>query len=227
MKNIPHYKLIEEKIILLSLITLLSLTFLTLEKTKNYQFKEITGEVVTLVNVSAYRVTNCNFTVEEGLNLVSFFCIPIGISRDLVIGNITELEAIFEYQEGQEDSWKTYNPNLPSFVIQDLNSMTRTEGYWIIATAQQNVYLSGGLRVPTDISISKGWNLVGYPTNKTKSVNESFVSIQNNFTEARTYNAIPGVFINYIPGVGGGLTQTEPYKAYWINATTAEVWHVD
>jgi hypothetical protein len=220
-------KKIEEVIIILTIVAFLSLSMLVFEKTKNVSFGEITGQVITTANISALRISYCNFTLESGLNLVSFFCIPNGAERDAVIGNFSNMEAIFEYVENSLDSWKTYNPNLPDFVIQDLKTMNRNKGYWVKMSFPENIAIQGGLRLPTIVNLVRGWNLIGYPTNATKSVNQSFSSITSNLTEARTYITNTGVFISYKPGIGGGLIQTEPYKGYWINFTTTGVWTVD
>jgi hypothetical protein len=177
--------------------------------------------------VTGLRVNYCNFTLQEGLNLISFFCIPNTVNRDDVIINITNLISIFEYREGETDSWKSYNPNLPEFVIQDLTSMSRMEGYWINMEAEENFLLEGGLRIPTNINLVQGWNLAGYPKNSSEPVNTSFETIAGNFTEVRTYNATLDIFINYVPGTGGALTHTATPMGYWINATNSEVWIVD
>jgi hypothetical protein len=218
---------VEELIIFITVLLLFILTLTVFERILPSSFKSITGEVVTTVNITQPNAVSCNFTLQPGLNLVSFFCITTLYPVTNVVGGLSYLDAVFEYEEGSSDAWKIYNPNLPSFVVQDLEYMTRTKGYWIRMTASENFNLDGGLRIPTDINLIPGWNLGGYPTNMTKDMNTSFASISGNFTEVRTYNASAGIFISYIPGVGGVLNQTEPYKGYWINATTNEVWVVD
>jgi len=218
---------LETNLIACTVILLFALTMLAFDKVLPKSFQEITGEVVTMVNVTAPPPVNCNFTLYSGLNLVSFFCIPTSYPRDFVIINISNLEAIFEYQKGASDLWKSYNPSLPSFVVQDLNFMSRTEGYWIDMSADEDFFLEGGLRLPTSITLMPGWNLPGYPTNEVKAVNDSFSSLEGNYTEARAYNPITDVFISYVPGVGGAINQTEPYYGYWINTTIDEVWTVD
>jgi len=219
---------IEEILTLGTVVLLLLLSLMVLEKTLPVSFQKITGGVVSTVNVTQSISVNCTFTLYSGLNLVSFFCIPTQIPASRVLGGISSnLDSIFEYQEGSTDAWKTYNPSLPSFVIQDLENMGRTEGYWINMLNTQNYSLEGGLRIPNSIILVPGWNLVGYPTNRIKPVNESFASIEGNFTEVREYNPITDSFINYLPGFGGALNQTEAYKGYWINVTTSEVWIVD
>jgi len=221
-----HYRL-ESYLILGTTIMLLVLANLVMQKLIPTSFDKITGNVVTHVNITQTVSADCNFTLAEGFNLVSFFCIPNVVSQGSVIGSLENLIAIFEYQEGQSDSWKVYNPDLPSFVIQDLTTMSRIEGYWIKMSNNESFFLAGGLRVPTSIPLQASWNLAGYPTNRVKGVNESFISIEGNFTEARTYLAETETTIGYVPGTGGALNQTEPYRGYWINSTTNEVWVVD
>jgi hypothetical protein len=217
---------IEELLILGTVILFLSLTLLVFDKVLPSSFQKITGEVVTTVNITQLAPGNCNFTLYAGLNLVSFFCITTMQPRSQVIGNLSSLDTIYEYEEGRSDSWKIYNPSLPSFVIQDLESMSRTKGYWIRMRNTESLFLEGALRIPTSIVLIPGWNLAGYPTSQVKSTDNAFTSISNNFTEARTYNHLTGSFISYIPGIGGALNQTEPYRGYWINATVDEVWVV-
>jgi len=225
--NNNNNKKIEEAMIFITVIALIALTFFSLNKIQKSSFSDITGEVITTVNVTQLRANYCNFTLQEGLNLISFFCIPNTINRNDVIINITRMVAIFEYREGETDAWKTYNPSLPSFVIQDLNYLSRTEGYWIDMNAQEQFLLEGGLRIPTSVPLVGGWNLAGYPTNVSESVLTSFDTIAGNFSEARAYNATLDIFLSYVPGVGGALTYTTANSGYWINATTTEIWVVD
>ena len=218
---------LEEALILITVILLLILSLIVFEKVLPTSLKTITGKVISRVNITHPPPVNCSFTLYQGLNLVSFFCISTMHPTTDVVGSLLALEGVFEYQENNSDPWKTYNPNLPSFVIQDLAYMSRIEGYWIRMQSNENFLLEGGLNRPTNIYLTSGWNLAGYPTNETKGVNQSFSSISGNFTEVRTYNTSLGIFINYVPGVGGALNETQPYQGYWINATVNEVWVVD
>ncbi|MBU1198418.1 MAG: hypothetical protein KKF46_02755 [Nanoarchaeota archaeon] len=217
----------EEILIIISVLLILTLTFIVFEKTLPDSFQKITGRAMTTVNVTLPPPENCTFTLQSGWNLVSFFCISNMAELNDVVGNITELEAIFEYQEESSDLWKSYNPSLPSFVIQDLEMMTRTEGYWIRMDASENYNFEGGLRLPTSISLVSGWNLAGYPTNENKTATTAFTTIQGNFEEVRTYNASTDVYVSYVPGVGGALATIQPYYGYWINANASDVWVVD
>jgi hypothetical protein len=213
--------------VLVTVILLFIITIMTFERILPSSFQTITGDVISRVNVTQPLAANCNFTLYSGFNLVSFFCITTMTPRNDVIFNLTDMESIFEYEEEATDVWKSYNPSLPSFVIQDLHYMTRTKGYWIKMRADQNLFLEGDLRIPSYVYLKSGWNLAGYPTSQIKPVNTSFSTIDGNFTVVRAFDPQNKIFIAYVPGVGGALNQTEPYRGYWINATTDEVWVID
>ena len=188
----------------------------------------ITGAALTTVNISPLPPVPCNFTVESGWNLVSFYCISLLESRQYVTDNITSLGYIFEYEESNPtDPWKSYNPSLDSVYVQDLDTMSRAKGYWLYMNSSENILVYGGLRLPTSINVVPGWNLVGYPTNETKGTFESFSSIYPNYTEVRGYNWTTKTFQNFIPPSSGGLRNTTPYNGYWVNMTASGVWVVD
>ncbi len=119
---------IEEIVVLVAVILLFALSLMVFEKVIPSSFESITGKVLSTVNIVVSINADCNFTLSNGLNLVSFFCISSLEARDDVIGSVSNLESIFEYQEGESDLWKTYNPNLPSFVVHDLDYINRMEG---------------------------------------------------------------------------------------------------
>jgi hypothetical protein len=219
-------KIYELSIAIIGIALLTTITFLNLEDSID-SVNEITGNVVSRVNVSPMREVPCNFTLYEGANLVSFFCITFEAARNDITTNITSLYGIFEYQKGSADKWKSYNPSLPSWVVQDLNVMSRTRGYWVIVNSTGQIIVPGGVRIPTNIPVTAGWNLVGYPTNETKTVNQSFLSIAGNFTEAREFDPISKTYQNFIPPNTGGLTHTKPNYGYWLNSNITEVWIVD
>jgi hypothetical protein len=219
---------IEQATIIFFCISLVFLTIITIEKETTKEINQLTGNTLSKVNVSLPPNVPCEIEFKEGLNLVSFFCIVFETPRQNVTDNIQNLEYIFEYQESNSaDRWKSYNPNLPSNVIQDLQTMSRTEGYWVRVSDDEYFNLSGGLRTPTNIYLVSGWNLAGYPTNRTKDVNESFLSISGNYTEVRSFNANTQSFISHVPPSSGGLTQTMSGLGYWINSSTTKTWVVE
>jgi len=224
--NSPH-KHNEEAALLVAVAIILCLAAINLEDSTQ-PINQITGHVLSRVNITPLTNNPCNFTVEPGWNLVSFFCILNGEARGNVVDNMTQLISIFEYQEtNPSDPWKSYNPNLSSVYVQDLQTLSRTKGYWLRMNNSEAVVISGGLRIPTDIYLVQGWNLAGYPTNETKDTTDSLSSIEGNYTEIRGFNATTQSYLSFIPPNTGGLRNTTPYHGYWINTTTNEVWTVD
>jgi hypothetical protein len=230
MKPATHQdnKKLEEILIVAGAAIILLLALATLNKTTEDSFNQISANALASANISALREMPCNFTLQEDYNLVSFFCITLQQEVGNVTQNITQIQAIFEYQEGALDAWKSYNPDLPSYVIQDLVTLSRKEGYWIEMKAPEEILIPGGLRVPTSIDLSDGWNLVGYPTNTSKNITISLLSLYGNYSEVRSFNPATQSFLSHTPPAGGGLTTTDPYQGYWIKINNSnEVWIVD
>src|SRR4030066_1312145 len=92
-------KKIETTLIVGSTLLFLVLIIFALQEIIPDSFNAITGDVISRVNITQPSQENCNFTLYEGLNLVSFFCIPNSLGRGYVIGSVANFEAVFEYQE--------------------------------------------------------------------------------------------------------------------------------
>ena len=103
----------------------------SLARITGYAWLNIT--VPTTVNVSQANITVCNFTLSQGWNLVSFFCWYKNMNRTVALEPIDgKYAAVFSYDSSDTaDPWKSYNPSLPNWAVQDLNSMSRQKGYWI------------------------------------------------------------------------------------------------
>ena len=67
--------------------------------------------------------------------LVSTSCVPQNTSVDFVLASISgNYSSIHTYNASVElDYWKAYDPSMPSWVVQDLDSISEKKGYWIIA----------------------------------------------------------------------------------------------
>src|SRR4030042_4045304 len=108
----------------------------------------------------------CNITMESGWNLVSFPCITTDTGLTLFLLNISNnYDSIKFYDPNSPvDPWKSYSPNLPSWVIQDLSTISRRNGYWIYIENKTKFYLNNSLVTPTLFTLIPGWNLISYPS---------------------------------------------------------------
>lgn len=176
------------------------------------------------VNITNSIPVNCTVIAGAGYNTVSFPCLPTSIARDTIV-NGSDLTAMYQYLPGEADAWKVYNPNLPSWVVSDLQTLTRRSGYVLILSAPRSFSISGLQVTSTEIPLVAGWNLVGYPSLTVRNASTAFSSIDN-FTQARTYDNAGVTYLIYNNPGGGTLTIAEPGQGYWFNATQATSWTV-
>jgi len=140
-----------------------------------------------------------NIHLKKGWNLISFFL--VNVSLDLFIKNeniITITNLTHTYSK--ENS------------ITELNKLTINSAYWI--NSKQDIIIeSNGVVNKNDINISlyKGWNLVGYPHRF--SWNISSVINNKNITHIKSNNL---VYNSLLPANLNTLKEFEPGSGYWF-----------
>jgi hypothetical protein len=215
------------------------------------------GIVNTKVEVFPTIFKNCSFHLYPGWNMVSFYCLGMFAERSIVLHTIeNSYGAIFEYQTFDvADPWKSYNPNLPNWTVQQLNYMDRISGYWIYMSNDADFSYSG-VYSDSIILLYDGWNFVGYPntltTNITTTLNgipfsvaknyiNTNITISNcitnfttNFTTNITINftvcdvtTITDTWLTHVNGAPNNtLNEFNPYKGYWLNVTGGARWNI-
>lgn len=185
----------------------------------------ITGQdISTRVEILSVLPNNCSFNMAAGWNYVSFHCIANSESRSDVLSSVnSSVEKIFTYTaQDTSDPWKSYNPSLPNWTVQQLNYMGRTQGYIILMSTDASYFYEGFDRSSV-IPLRSGWNLVGYPDDVNQSINDSLSGLLYN--AVITYNN--GALLVYIPNaVNNTLFNFSPYSAYWINSSATQNWLV-
>ncbi|MFC2135548.1 hypothetical protein ACFLTH_13120 [Bacteroidota bacterium] len=205
-------------------------TILVIEKAFPEQFGKITGYTFATINVTEALPAACNMTVHPEWNLVSFFCIPTIEDISTLTDEFPTYTKIFAYRsQDSSDPWKAYNPDMPSWVVQDLEYFSRQEGYWIYfdISSSANFFLYDSKRIPTRTDLTAGWNLVGYPTNESTDRDSALISINDSYNSIYSFNNTNKSYSNYTKGVGGDLNVTMPYQGYWINMSSEDMWVVD
>lgn len=186
----------------------------------------ITGkDVLTRVEISAVTPSNCSFNLTPGWNYISFHCIASSVSREEVLNSIDgNYSRVFTYNAlDTSDPWKSYNPELPNWTVQQLNYMGRTSGYIILITEDAE-YVYAGYRRPSVVQLRSGWNLVGYPANESMPINDSLSGLLYN----RVLTYVNDTLVIYVPNsTNNSLTNFEPYTAYWINSSASQNWLVN
>ncbi|MEM3373995.1 MAG: hypothetical protein QXE31_02120 [Candidatus Woesearchaeota archaeon] len=162
----------------------------------NYGYKGITGfQILGTRLIILTKVGNfCNLTLEKGWNLISFNCLGDDMSLNLFFGENKSFETLIAYDPNDlNDPWKSYNPNLPNWTVQDLRFISRREGYWLYVENKTQLEINGSLATPTLIRLVPGWNLIGFPSLNNKAFNETFERLIPNFDYVYMYNASEGL----------------------------------
>jgi hypothetical protein len=195
-------------------------------------YEKITGLSISQAYITPAQPVNCTGTLYTGWNMVSFYCIagemPLEDLKDQSNNSINPTY-IFSYNPGNIDnSWFSYNPNLPNWTVQDLSRIDRKKGYWIYMGEVKSFSIEGYLFEQTSIPLAAGYNLIGYSTNNTSEINQSFSSIDGNYTMVWTYTASGSTWRYYDPNDNGStLNETKIPEAYWVNTTGSITWVVD
>lgn len=192
------------------------------------QLNKLTGNAITSVNVTKSIPTSCNITIYNGENLISFHCISGLFPLDFVLENITtdKYNSIFEYNQNDvNDPWKSYNPTLPNYIIQDLSMIKEDKGYWIIANKNSSINFEGILNSHQSTQLYQGWNLVGYPRIINTTPSDAFSSLNGKYDFVIQYKKILDTWYYYSPSdPASTLTLIEPDYGYWIHLNQDAQW---
>lgn len=209
------------------IITLLVLTFMIYDISTELRINKIIGEVVSSVNVSEAPPSYCYFPLYEGKNLISFHCISGTYPRTFLFENFTgDYSAIFSYDVNDaSDHWKSYNPSLPSWVVQDLNWVYYDKGYLIVMNDNSTFDFEGILNSHASTSLHIGWNMIGYPVSTAKPTEDAFASIAGKYTIVLQYKLNEDTWYYYAPNdLSSTLTMIEPDYGYWIYINQSTNW---
>jgi hypothetical protein len=189
---------------------------------------EVTGNQIvdTRVNIVPSPSANCSFQLQEGWNLVSFYCLSLYEPLSDVMASVnTSYGSVFEYvSSNSSDPWKSYNPDLPNWTVQQLSSMGRTQGYWIYMESTADYFFEGSRR-DSSIYLQAGWNLVGYPSVTDRQINTSLSGLT--YTIVKGYDESTDSYTVHIFNASNNtLVLFETYGGYWINSSSTQTWSV-
>jgi len=175
---------------LVSLVIITFSSFIYFNYEDIFSNPKITGDVVSsrLVIVTENQ-SICDAKLEEGWNLVSFPCLSDDVDADFILGSLDYGSYRYYDPNDASDPWKSYNPNVPSWVRHDVSKVSKTKGYWINMNAAENMSFNSTLSIPTLIDLVPGWNMIGYPSRNMSFVNVTLNSLIPNFDYVYMYNA--------------------------------------
>ncbi|TET90650.1 MAG: hypothetical protein E3J35_06120 [Methanomassiliicoccales archaeon] len=157
----------------------------------------------------------------EGTNLVSAPLIQSNESIENVLQTV-EFDKSWTYDATDvRKPWKWYMTFKP--YKGDLRSMNETEGFWVNVTEDCNFTVAGIVPVQTIIHLSKGWNLVGFPSFQ-QDYTVGDLKAETGATRVEGFDpAAPPYFLR-------ALQPTDILQAgygYWLKATSDTIWTVN
>jgi hypothetical protein len=127
---------------------------------------------------------------------------------------------VWDYDENDPvDPWKLFNPTQPE---NDLTSIDHTKGLWIDMDEYPSTMVTVG-KVPdsTGIPIIEGWNLHGYPSFETRTIEEALAGV--GYDRIEVFAPIPP---DYLRVADPATDIMAPGNGYWIRATSNDIWFV-
>ncbi|MBD3203376.1 hypothetical protein GF327_03720 [Candidatus Woesearchaeota archaeon] len=184
---------------------------------------------VIIINVSS-AVCSSNFS--QGYNLVSIPCVPKPAPVSEVLESVEEnIVSIHHYVPSSADPWKTYNPELPSWAVQDLTEIDRKKSYWLNLDSNVTFQLNSSTASPNYIYTKQGWNMIGYPTLTPVEIGEALVSINQSYDILYSYNTLNNSWEEYTWNSSKSSEQNiinmTPYTGYWIKMLRNETLLID
>ena len=173
-----------------------------------------TGEYVTSSS-ETFSIGSLN----EGWNLFSLSQVPNDTSITAVLDEISgQYYSVWAYENG---IWSAYFPDIPG--LSDLTTLTEGKGYWINMRNASN-FTSPGTTPGKTISLTSGWNLVGFNSTTSQSVADALSSIAGKYQNVWTYEESAWKLYDPVSPGFSDLFTLEPGRGYWIKANEACTW---
>ncbi|MBI9066093.1 MAG: hypothetical protein JEZ09_02295 [Salinivirgaceae bacterium] len=191
-----------------------SYTFSTSDEAYAYQFmvvaKNANGELGQASNWIAIDLAR-HQTIElnQGWNL-------IGLSIEPTDPSISKtFESLSDKLLQIKDETKSYDPNLPDY-LNTLENVENGKGYWIkLSEAGQLTSRGKGIELlDFEIALHEGWNLISYPAQYSKDIEQALVSISGKIVQVKN---VENSYDPLLPEHLNTLKELKPGEGYWIN----------
>ncbi|UCE73938.1 MAG: exo-alpha-sialidase, partial [Methanomassiliicoccales archaeon] len=166
-------------------------------------------------------------------NIVGKFVIPLNMDWNLIslplAQNDTKISEVLKSIDGSYDmiQWYDAKDGIWRTSPSSLTDINRTMGIWIHMKNKCNLSVVGAVPESTDIALYEGWNLVGYPSLKTRNLNDALSGIywyaMQHF-DAFDINDHWKHNCTAKPEWMNDLKEMRPGGGYWVFVTINETW---
>jgi hypothetical protein len=159
-----------------------------------------------------------SLSLAKGWNLASLPLVPGNTSPSALFSSIAgKYSAVYAY------TGQGYQTFIPGESGNDLTSINAGKGYWIYMEDAATLSIEGSA-ASKSVSLSEGWNLVGYNSTTSAQISSALSSIAGKYEAVYAFDSAANSYKSHIPGGESDLTQLEPGKGYWIYMTQSSNW---
>ncbi len=157
----------------------------------------------------------------KGWNLVS---LPMQPADDGIANVLSGIKGAYEVVWAyQTQKWEVYDPNDPAGST--LATMDAGKGYWVKMTSAPAKPLSvSGTAPSASISLTSGWNLVGYNRTSCSACTTALSALVPGNLQVLWGYPSQGWQFYYAASSAGTLAQLCPGEGYWVNVNEGETW---
>jgi hypothetical protein len=166
-----------------------------------------------------FNVTSFPAQIElkQGWNLFSFPSLPSNTTVQNVLSSINNKFQVIERWNAQNKNWQSYDASIPPGYSQGLGGVAFGNSYWIFMNQTANLTMDGSPPVEDYVTLSTGWNMIGWPRGQT-SLREALSSIYSNYTVVDEWDINKG-WTSWDGTVPPGYTQLANLsqgRGYWV-----------
>ncbi|MBI4020062.1 MAG: hypothetical protein HY367_01910 [Candidatus Aenigmarchaeota archaeon] len=170
---------------------------------------------------------NIIIPLTHGFNLLSTSLHPDDGSLPGLLNTINgSYDVVYAYNPAAPNPWESFSTNRPAF-LNTLTQIDERQGFWINATQNASLEITGTIPASPVFNIKEGWNLIGYPSITPRPPGSVFGNVSGNISSVFGFNATTGQFDVFIPNGNGTLMTVNPGSGYWVNATQNATWIFD
>lgn len=198
-------------------------------------FRGIRGNAIVTFEVpldnSLTEVKPPAYSLKPGWNMVSVQLDPVNPDTASVLDPIlNQVQSIWSWVYDDQSAtwgWVSYDKDNPPF-LNDLNELHSSVGYWINMTDASSLPVRNGTFIEDGVSLTMGWNLVGYTSIHTLPINEAISSISSLLNSIWTFDLQTSSWISYDkdnPPFLNTLDVIKPGMSYWVNVSEDLIWY--
>lgn len=177
------------------------------------------GGAVSTMSTSGGE-SQINYTFNSGWSLISFPLNATNMSAEAIFSEMSNLSIAWYYTGAL---WTWYVPGDPDSTVSEIDL---AKGYWAYVPGGDTLSYNGSLSSLTTISVSSGWNLVGYPKQNSTSINETLSGIIGDLVSAWAW-VQPGTYTWFVPNdPDSPLTQFQYGYGYWLRMTDSGSYNI-